>query len=189
MSGTPGKKGGLRALPRKPKIDQVRNEINVTPLVDVCLVLLIIFMVITPLMARGKDVPLPETELHSEEKDKLQPVVSIGKDTKTGELKVWLAGTSAQGKQELFEIGRLDEFQMSQDGEQTIMESEARDKLAKEVNRLWEVSKNLESKGRLFMKVAADVPYEAVYPVLMAVNEDLTLTTIDLGTADKRGGK
>ncbi|MCI0545571.1 MAG: hypothetical protein L0Z49_14190, partial [Actinobacteria bacterium] len=70
-----------------------------------------------------------------------------------------------------------------------LMESEARDKLAKEVNRLWEVTKNLEAKGRLFMKVAADVPYESVYPVLMAVNEDLTLTTIDLGTADKRGGE
>jgi biopolymer transport protein ExbD len=189
MGGSASKKGGLRPLPKKPKIDQVRNEINVTPLVDVCLVLLIIFMVITPLMARGKDVPLPETELHSEEKDKLQPVVSIGKDTKTGEIKVWLAGTSAQGKQELFEIGRLDEFQMSQDGEQTIMDSEARDKLAKEVQRLWDVSKNPESKGRLFMKVGADIPYEQVYPVLMAVNEDLALTSIDLGTADKRGGK
>jgi biopolymer transport protein ExbD len=189
MSGSAHNKGGLRALPKKPKLDAVRNEINVTPLVDVCLVLLIIFMVITPLMARGKDVPLPKTELHSEEKDKLQPVVSIGMDLKTKELLVWLAGTSAQGKQELFEIGRLDEFQMSQDGEQNIMESEARDKLAKEVQRLWEVSKNPESKGRLFLKVAADVPYERVYPVLMAVNEDLSLTSIDLGTADKRGGE
>jgi biopolymer transport protein ExbD len=40
----------------------VRSEINVTPLVDVCLVLLIIFMVVTPLM--GGDRPgllLPET--------------------------------------------------------------------------------------------------------------------------------
>jgi biopolymer transport protein TolR len=36
------------------------SEINVTPLVDVCLVLLIIFMVITPLLPKG-DVLLPET--------------------------------------------------------------------------------------------------------------------------------
>ena len=35
------------------KLDQVRNEINVTPLVDVCLVLLIIFMVILPMLALG----------------------------------------------------------------------------------------------------------------------------------------
>jgi len=37
----------------------VKNEINVTPLVDVCLVLLIIFMVVTPMLQRGKDVKLP----------------------------------------------------------------------------------------------------------------------------------
>ena len=34
----------------------VKNEINVTPLVDVVLVLLIIFMVVTPMLQRGKDV-------------------------------------------------------------------------------------------------------------------------------------
>jgi biopolymer transport protein TolR len=40
----------------------LRAEINVTPLVDVMLVLLIIFMVITPMLQRGKPVQLPETE-------------------------------------------------------------------------------------------------------------------------------
>ncbi len=39
----------------------VRSDINVTPLVDVCLVLLIIFMVITPMLQKGVDVALPET--------------------------------------------------------------------------------------------------------------------------------
>jgi len=38
----------------------VRSEINVTPLVDVCLVLLIIFMVVTPLLDNG-GAELPET--------------------------------------------------------------------------------------------------------------------------------
>ena len=39
----------------------VKSEINVTPLVDVCLVMLIIFMVVTPLLQQGVDVQLPAT--------------------------------------------------------------------------------------------------------------------------------
>ncbi len=42
--------------------DGVRSDINVTPLVDVVLVLLIIFMVITPLMEKEMAVRVPETE-------------------------------------------------------------------------------------------------------------------------------
>src|SRR3954447_11852447 len=37
-------------------------DINVTPLVDVCLVLLIIFMVVTPMLQKGVAVNLPMTE-------------------------------------------------------------------------------------------------------------------------------
>ena len=38
----------------------VRSDINITPLVDVVLVLLIIFMVVTPMLQRGKHVDLPK---------------------------------------------------------------------------------------------------------------------------------
>jgi biopolymer transport protein TolR len=52
-------------LPRKKRnpIEDpgVRGDINVTPLVDVCLVLLIIFMVVTPMLQKGVDVALPQT--------------------------------------------------------------------------------------------------------------------------------
>jgi biopolymer transport protein ExbD len=42
---------------------RLRSEINVTPLLDVVLVLLIIFMVITPLMRQGYDVATPGTQV------------------------------------------------------------------------------------------------------------------------------
>jgi biopolymer transport protein TolR len=41
--------------------DGFMSEINVTPFVDVMLVLLIIFMVTAPMMMQGVDVDLPET--------------------------------------------------------------------------------------------------------------------------------
>jgi len=62
----------------------VKNEINVTPLVDVVLVLLIVFMVVAPLLQRGKHVSLPVATPNPFEKTataKLETlVVSISQD-------------------------------------------------------------------------------------------------------------
>jgi biopolymer transport protein ExbD len=57
----------------------LQSDINVTPLVDVVLVLLIIFMVIVPLTLRGYDVDIPgqSTVETSEEKLEEQVVLSI----------------------------------------------------------------------------------------------------------------
>src|SRR5213078_1205332 len=41
---------------------EVTSEINVTPMADVMLVLLIIFMVVTPMLQKGKDVELARTK-------------------------------------------------------------------------------------------------------------------------------
>jgi biopolymer transport protein ExbD len=65
----------------------VMADINVTPLVDVVLVLLIIFMVVTPMLQRGKDVKLPiatkQKEQGPEPPDPL--IVSI-----TPDKRIWL---------------------------------------------------------------------------------------------------
>jgi biopolymer transport protein TolR len=58
------------------------SDINVTPLVDVMLVLLIIFMVTAPMMTQGIDVDLPETTSKSLRQEEKPIVVTIDKDGK-----------------------------------------------------------------------------------------------------------
>jgi len=52
-------------------------DINVTPLVDVMLVLLIIFMVTAPMMTQGVDVDLPETTAKALRQEEKQILVTI----------------------------------------------------------------------------------------------------------------
>jgi biopolymer transport protein ExbD len=66
-----GAKGGLKA------------DINVTPLVDVMLVLLIIVMLIAPMLQKGVDVALPEAENTGDKPDTAdQTVVHIDRNSK-----------------------------------------------------------------------------------------------------------
>ncbi|MCP4294582.1 MAG: protein TolR [Proteobacteria bacterium] len=54
------------------------SDINVTPFVDVLLVLLVIFMITAPLFTKAIDVQLPEEDLRSSEvKDARQFIISI----------------------------------------------------------------------------------------------------------------
>ncbi len=55
-------------------------DINVTPLVDVMLVLLIIFMVTAPLMTAGVPVNLPDSRAKALEQDKKPTSISIERD-------------------------------------------------------------------------------------------------------------
>ena len=68
-----GGSGGGRRRGRKA----VMAEINVTPMVDVMLVLLIIFMVSAPLLTVGVPLDLPQTQAKSLEQDKTPLQLSV----------------------------------------------------------------------------------------------------------------
>jgi len=56
------------------------SDINVTPLVDVMLVLLIIFMITAPMMTQGLNVDLPQTTAKSLRQEEQPLVLTISKD-------------------------------------------------------------------------------------------------------------
>ncbi len=62
---------------RKRHRQRVMSEINVTPMVDVMLVLLIIFMVSAPLLTVGVPIDLPQSQAKSLEQDKEPLTLSV----------------------------------------------------------------------------------------------------------------
>jgi biopolymer transport protein TolR len=60
---------------RKGRTNQLKADINVTPLVDVVLVLLIIFMVVTPMLSKGVNVDLPVTDHHDKRNDDNRDII------------------------------------------------------------------------------------------------------------------
>ena len=70
-AGTP--MNGGRRRPRQ----RVMSEINVTPMVDVMLVLLIIFMVSAPLLTVGVPIDLPQSQAKTIDKDKEPLTLSV----------------------------------------------------------------------------------------------------------------
>ena len=140
---------------KKANIDHVRNDINVTPLVDVMLVLLIIFMLMTLLMGRGHDVTLPKAHNYSQEKDKMQPVVSVDVD---GNL--WV------------EKNKLGPVNVS-----TLKEMED------QVQAAWKAPKNPDGVGRIYLKADDKATYQQVYPVLEYLNKTMAVQSVDLAIA------
>jgi biopolymer transport protein ExbD/biopolymer transport protein TolR len=72
-------------MAHKPKAPDVVSDINVTPMVDVMLVLLIIFMVITPMLSKGVNVDLVKTRnpVKMQEADKEDAIiVAVTRDSR-----------------------------------------------------------------------------------------------------------
>jgi biopolymer transport protein TolR len=81
MAVSSGGGGGGRRRGRRRGGNKPMSEINVTPMVDVMLVLLIIFMVAAPLMTVGVPIELPQTQakqLNTEQKPITISVTNAG---------------------------------------------------------------------------------------------------------------
>jgi len=74
-----GSSGGMRGRRRLGGSNGTLSEINIVPLVDVVLVLLIIFMLTAHVMDYGLEVEVPKTKITKETNDVL-PVVTIRRD-------------------------------------------------------------------------------------------------------------
>src|SRR4051812_20436292 len=136
MAGGARRAGGRSRIhkTKKAEFTPPKNDINVTPLVDVVLVLLIIFMVITPMMSRGKEVQLPKTDTHYNRKDKMQPVVAVDD---RGIL--WY---------EKDKIGEITPATLST--------------LKDRITRGWTKVKDSANANRVYLKASKDVAYEKV---------------------------
>ena len=75
--GAAGSSGGVSVGKRRHTRKPVMAEINVTPMVDVMLVLLIIFMVSAPLLTVGVPIDLPQTKAKSLDQDKEPLTISV----------------------------------------------------------------------------------------------------------------
>jgi biopolymer transport protein TolR len=78
---------------------QTLSEINVTPLVDVMLVLLIVFMVTAPLIQQGVEVKLPEARAQPVKAEEEKLVLSLKEDRS-----IWLGGGEDAARLSLDEL-------------------------------------------------------------------------------------
>ena len=83
------------------------SEINVTPFVDVMLVLLIIFMVTAPLLNLGVDVELPQANAKPIQQDKEPVIVGVHAD---GRLSLQLQGSPPEEIDEATLLAKLSAF-------------------------------------------------------------------------------
>ncbi len=93
----------MAGSPRNDRHGGLKADINVTPLVDVVLVLLIIFIVVTPMLTRGKNVQLPVAVAASAEPETRDPIVL----TVTEDKRIWLDNLNLQEAQLLPELKKM----------------------------------------------------------------------------------
>jgi biopolymer transport protein TolR len=148
MGGSRRHRTGLLHKAPRPA-PEVKSDINVTPLVDVCLVLLIIFMVVMPMLQRGKEVALPKTKKFNEVKDLgQQPIVSVS--VENGKAVYWFDKDRVEGTAEL--------------SAEKMLQKRASEELARLAQKESPINK-------IFVKADGTLKFRDVYPALMALHD------------------
>jgi biopolymer transport protein ExbD len=125
---------------KKPKAPAVTSDINVTPMVDVMLVLLIIFMVITPMLTKGVNVELAKSKNPIAMKDADKEDAILVAITRSGQ--IWLSpGNKQIGIDEL--PGKVRDLQTNKLDKTVYIKADARSKY----ERVEEVVDSLRSAG------------------------------------------
>lgn len=157
MAGGVGKNKGAMA------------DINVTPLIDVVLVLLVVFMVVTPMMQSGQTVDLPvATQAISENDVGQYIIVSVTEDRGW-----WVEAEQVCGQEKV---------ECTKEADSETLIALLNDEFAKDRQRAIE-GKPARS---VLIKADGDLPYEKVRMVMDAIAEK-GMTT-QLLAADKGGG-
>lgn len=113
---------------------ELKSEMNVVPMIDVLLVLLIVFMIASPLISSSVEVNLPQTSIEqasAEQNESSVVVVTIGKDEK-----IYLTNTG---------VGIVDEL-----------------KTPKELVLELTTIKSAQPDSKVFLKADRDSPYRLV---------------------------
>ncbi|MEQ1886920.1 MAG: biopolymer transporter ExbD [Bryobacteraceae bacterium] len=125
---------------KKPKAPSVTSDINVTPMVDVMLVLLIIFMVITPMLSKGVNVELAKSKNPIAMKDADKEDAILVAVTRNGQ--VWLSPGNKQVQLEELP-GKVRDLQTNKLDKTVYVKADARSKY----ERVEEVVDSLRSAG------------------------------------------
>jgi biopolymer transport protein TolR len=141
---------------------QYNSEINVTPMVDIMLVLLIIFMVITPLLQSGVSVMLPQNMRNPEEDAQINKESSV------------IIAITAENQ---FFVGR-DEVRRGPDGRLT--------ELQETIQRLM-ADKTEEAERIVYIKGDINTQYGNIVDVVDAIR-NTGITRIGLVADRERGG-